>query len=229
MAAKSITFNSFSLQDTNFLTKDIIYRNLPSRSIDIEPYSRRDGFRLVDSYYLLKDISVSGMLSNDTEANLKTSLDNMKKALNIEEANLDIGDGATTIRYVCTLASLDIPEEHYNITNLPYKIVFRCEPFGQATSTTTLTRSITGSPASAFSTIGSAPPSPVFKWVCNGAPSAPITQISLRIYNTGGTPADMTITVPSVALDASGDYLEIDITLMTVKVSHDGGAAVEID
>jgi len=227
--SKSITFNSFSLQDTNFLTKDIIYRNLPSRSIDIEPYSRRDGFRLVDSYYNLKDISVAGMLSRDTEANLKTSLDDMKKALNVEEANLDIGDGAGTMRYVCTVASIDIPEEHYHITNLPYKIVFRCEPFGQATSTTTITRTVTGSPASVFTTVGSAPQLPIFKWVCTGAPSAPITQIVLRVYNTDGTPSDMSITVPSLALDANGDYLEIDTNLMTVKVSHDGGAATEID
>ncbi|KKM01334.1 hypothetical protein LCGC14_1795490, partial [marine sediment metagenome] len=33
----------------------------------------------------------------------------------------------------------------------------------------------------------------------------------------------------SLVLDADGDYLEIDIDAMTVKVSYDGGGATEID
>jgi len=226
MSAKSITFNGQNLQDSYFLTKDIIYRNLPSKSIDIEPNSRRDGFRLINSYYNSKDIEVSGTLSRDTEANLKTSLDTMKSLLNIQSGNLDIDDGGSTIRYVGSVASIEIPEEHYNITTLPYKIVFRCQPFGKATTTTTLTRAVTASISATLTILGSAPTLPVFKWVCNGAPSAPITQI---VLTNAISPYTSTITVPSLALDASGDYLEIDISAMTVKVSHDGGAATEID
>jgi hypothetical protein len=37
------------------------------------------------------------------------------------------------------------------------------------------------------------------------------------------------ITVASLAMDTNTDYLEIDTDAMTVKVSHDGGAAANVD
>ena len=226
--AKTITYNSFDLQDSNFRTKDIIYRNLPNKVIDLELNARRDGFRLVNSYYDMKDIAISGTLTRDTEANLKTSLDSMKESLGVDEANLDIGDGAGTIRYVASVASIDIPEEHYHITSIPYKITFRCQPLGKATSTTTDTKSITNASSSpytnTFDPIGSAGPLPILKWLCVGAPTAAITQIVFSNTTTGDS-----ITVASLAMDANGDYLEIDVNSMTVKVSHDGGAAAEVD
>ena len=225
---KSITFNSFDLQDSNFRTKDIIYRNYPARTIDLEPYPRRDGFRFVNSYYEQKDISVRGTLTRDTEANLKTSVDNLKENLHTEEANLDIGDGATTIRYVCTVSSVDVPEQHYHITQIPYSITFRCQPFGKATSSTVDAKTITqadSSPyANTFDPTGSMGPRPVLKWALSGAPSAAVTQISFE-----NTTVSDTITVGSLTLDADGDYLEIDCENMTVKVSYDGGAATEVD
>ena len=226
--AKTITFNSFNLQDSNFRTKDIIYRNYPGRTIDLEPYPRRDGFRFVNSYYEQKDIIVNGTLTRDTQANLKTSLDSLKENLHTEEGNLDIDDGGTTLRYVCTVAAVNVPEEHYHITRVPYSISFRCQPFGKATSSTVDAKSITQASASpylnTFDPTGSIGPRPVLKWTTSGAPTSAITQISFD--NT--TSSDV-ITVGSLVLDASGDYLEIDTENMTVKVSYDGGAATEVD
>ena len=228
MSAKAISYNSFDFQDSNFRTKDIIYRNLPNKTIDLEPNARRDGFRLINTYYNSKDIVISGTLTRDTEANLKTSLDSMKEALNTDESNLDIGDGSGTIRYIASVASIDIPEEHFNITHIPYKIVFRCQPMGKTTTTTVDTKSITEASASPYTgTInptGSAGPLPTLKWLCAGIPTAAITQI---VFNN--TTTTDSITIASLALDADGDYLEIDIDAMTVKVSHDGGAATDID
>ncbi len=223
--AKNITYNSFSLQDSYFRTKDIIYRNMPSKVIDLEPNARRDGFRLVNTYYEMKDITVSGTLTRDTEANLKTSLDSMKEALHSDEAALDIDDGGGTIRYVCSVEAVDVPEEHYHITRIPYQITFRCQPFGHATTSVTETNSINSTPFSTtINPTGSAPPSPSLKWTCDGAPTTPITEIVFSNTTTGDS-----ITVESLAMDASGDYLIIDTDEMTVKVSHDGGAATEVD
>ncbi len=226
--AKTLTYNSFDLQTDYFRTKDIIYRNMPNKVIDLEPKARRDGFFIVNSYFDLKDVIISGTLTRDTEANLKTSLDSMKESLDVDEANLDIGDGAGTIRYVASVASIDIPEEHYHITSIPYKITFRCQPLGKTTTTTTDTKSITNASSSpytnTFDPTGSAGPLPVLKWLCVGAPTAAITQIIFNNITTGDS-----ITVASLALDANGDYLEIDIDAMSVKVSHDGGAATSID
>ena len=225
MSAKNIVFNSFSLQDSYFRTKNIIYRNFPNKVIDLELNSRRDGFRFINSYYDSKDITVSGTLTRDTEANLKISLDSMKESLHTDESILDIDDGAGTIRYVCSVESLSVPEEHYHITRIPYQINFRCQPFGHTTTSVSETNSINSSPyGTTINPTGSAPPLPILKWTCVGVPSAPITQIVFSNTTTGDS-----ITVPSLVLDASGDYLEIDTDAMTVIRSYDGGAETSID
>jgi len=224
--SKSITFNSFSLQDSSFRTKDIIYRNTPEKIIDLIPKSRRDGFDLVNTYYESKEITVTGILTRDTEANLKISLDLMKAALHVDESNLDINDGGTTMRFVATVKSINIPEEHYHITQLPYEIVFIAEPFMKSTTTTTVTKSgITSSPVNdTFDPVGSVGPRPVIKWLLTTLPSAAITEIKFE-----NTALSESITIPSLALDASGDYLIIDCENMTVKRSYDGGAETSID
>lgn len=228
MAAKSIQFNTFDLQNSFFRTKDIIYRNYPARTIDLEPYSRGDGFRFVNSYYELRDIIVKGTLTRDTEANLKTSLDSLKENLHTEEGNLDISDGGTTLRYVCTVASVNVPEEHYHITRVPYSMTFRCQPFGKATSATVDAKTITQASSSpytnTFDPLGSMGPKPTLKWTLDGDPYTVITQISFV-----NTTTDDTITVGNLLLDADGDYLEIDCDEMTVKTSYDGGTATEVD
>ncbi len=225
MSAKAITYNSHDFQDANFRTKDIIYRNLPEKVIDIELKARKDGFLITNAYYSSKDISISGTLTRDTEANLRTSIDSMKESLHVDEANLDIDDGGSTIRYVASVASIDIPEEHYHITQVPYRITFRCQPFGHSTSSVTSTNSITSTPYSTtINPTGSAPPSPSLKWTCDGAPTAAITQIVFTNTTNGDS-----ITIPSLVLDANGDYLVIDTNLMTVKKSYDGGAEVDVD
>ena len=228
MSVKQLTYNSFDLQDSTFLTKDIVYRNIPSKIINLIPKSRRDGFFIQNTYYESKEIAVRGTISRDTETNLKISVDAMKEALYADEANLDIDDGSGTMRFIASVQSINIPEEHYHITQLPFEIIFTCQPFGQATSTTTDNKTITqadSSPyANTFDPTGSMGPTPILKWACSGIPTSAITQIKIENTTTGES-----ITVPSLVLDADGDYLEIDCENMTVKRSYDGGAETDID
>lgn len=223
--SKSISYNSFSLQDSNFKTKDIIYRDLPAKVLDLEPLPRRDGFRFVNAYYSDKQITASGNVTADTEAELRTVVDNMKKALDTDEANLDIDDGGSTVRWVCSVESIDVPEQHFNITRLPYSISFKCQPFGKTTAITTTTNSIVNT-ASATNTIvvtGSAVPRPVIRWTVSGTPSSAITGVSL----VNSTTTD-TITFTGLALSGSGDYLEVDTDSMSA-VQNTGSGEVEID
>lgn len=225
MSAKSITYNSFSLQDSNFLTKDIIYRNLPSKVLDLEPLSRRDGFRFVNSYYSDKQITASGNVTADTESALRTIVDNMKRALNTDEANLDIADGGSTVRWVCSVESIDVPEQHYNITRLPYAISFKCQPFGKSTSQTTSTNSIvnTNSSSGTLVVIGSASPRPVVRWTVSGTPSSAITAISLTNNTTGDI-----LAATGLTLSGDGDYFEVDTEDMSA-VQNTGSGEVEKD
>jgi len=225
MSIKNVTYNNFDLQSDDFLTKDIIYRNSPKKTLDIEPLSRRDGFRVVNSFYSDKSITISGNVTADTEAALRTLIDNMKKALDTDEANLDIDDGGSTVRWVCSVENIDVPEQFYNITRLPYSISFKCQPFGKSTTMTTVTNSIVNT-SSASNTIvitGSASPRPIIRWTVSGTPTTDITSISL----VNNTTTD-TITVASLALNGNGEYLEIDTDDMSV-VQSIGAGEVEID
>lgn len=222
---KAITFNSFSLQDTNWRTKDIIYRNLPVRSLDTELISRGDGFRLINAYYTSKDITVSGTVTADTEAALRILVDNMKKALYTTEANLDITDGSTTLRWVATVSNISVPEEHYHITRIPYSITFRCQPIATSTASVTDTNSIvnTSSDTDTVVITGSIAPKPVIRWTVSGAPSSAITAIQFANTTSGDT-----IAVSGLVLNGNTDYLEIDTDNMTV-VYNTGSGEVDID
>lgn len=224
----SIQFNNYSLQDNDIRVKDIIYRNLPEKIINLEPKIRRDGFRLINTYYSEKEIKVAGSVTKDTSAELKVKVDAMKEALHIDEANLDIDDGGTTIRWICSVKEINVPEQHYHITRIPFNISFVCQPFGKSITNTNDLKTITNASTSPYvntiNPVGSAPPLPTLKWTLDNIPTTPITQIVFANSTTGDS-----ITVSSLALDATGDYLEINCDNMTVKVSHDGGSATSVD
>jgi hypothetical protein len=230
MAAKSITINSLSVQDSNFITDTIIYRNNPSKTLNTFQKNRNDGFVLQSQYYTEKNISVSGNINCSTEADLKTKIDTLKEAVSgDDEFNVDIDDAGNTMRFTCVLESLSIPEKHYHITNVPFSLSLKCQPFGKMTTAVTSTNSITNASSIPYSVsinpTGSLSPKPNIKWeIITGIPTTPITQVILNNITTGDI-----ITVPSLALDAVGDYLKIDCDAMTVFVSHDGGEEVAID
>lgn len=227
--AKNITVNGLSLQNTNSITQDIIYRNLPTKTFNTQQKSRNDGFILQSSYYTEKNISVSGNLSCSSEASLKSKINEIKEAMIDDEFDVDIEDGGTTIRYVCSLDSFSVPEKHYHITNVPFSLSLKCQPFGKATTATTSSNSITNASSSPYvvtiNPTGSIAPKPTIKWeIITSTPSADITQIVFTNSNSGDT-----ITISSLTLDAVGDYLEIDCENMTSKVSYNGGAETDID
>jgi len=228
--AKEISLNGLDIQDSNFITENIIYRNAPTKSQNILQKSRNDGFILQSQYYTEKNIIVSGNINCSTESDLKTKIDTLKEYTSgTDEFNVDIDDAGSTMRFVCSLESLNIPEKHYNITNVPFNISLKCQPFGKYTTATTDSNTITNASASPYlNTIdptGSVAPKPVLKWtVATGTPTTAITQIVFTNITTGDV-----ITVAGLALDAVGDYLEIDCENLTVMVSHDFGAKTAID
>lgn len=198
---------------------------MPAKTLDLEPLVRRDGFRTINTYYVDKDIEISGTVTYDTEADLLAGVTAMKKALSVTEANLDIDDGGTTVRWVATVSSISIPEQHYHITRLPYSIVFKCQPFGKKTTSTTSTNSIVNTSSATNSVVvaGSAVPRPVVTWTVSGTPSSAITVIAF----TNNTTSD-TFSVSGLSLVGDGDYLELDTENMTV-VYNTGSGEVTTD
>ena len=221
MAEKQITINGLDIQTENYIVSDILYRGNTSKTINTFQKSRNDGFVLQSQYYTEKDISVSGNINCSTEADLKTKIDTLKEAVSGDnEFNVDIDDAGNTMRFTCVLESLSIPEKHYHITNVPFSLSLKCQPFGKATTAVTSTNSITNASSSPYvvsiNPTGSVAPKPTIKWeVITSTPSADITQISLENTTTGDI-----ITISGLELDAVGDYLEIDCDELTSIVSY---------
>jgi len=173
----------------------------------------------------MKEIRVAGSVTADTEAELRTLLDNMKKALNATEQTLIIDDGGTNVQWTASVASIEIPEEHFHITRVPFQIIFRCHPFGEATSSSSNTNSITNTASETNSVViaGSAAPRPVITWTVSGTPSSAITGITFVNNTTSDT-----FSVTGLSLVGNGDYLELDTDNMTV-VYNTGSGEVATD
>lgn len=130
----TITFNSYSLQSTSFKTRIIQHTNIPGKLIQTEARARSDGQSVVNVRYSNRVILVEGHLSAATRDLLVQKIDEMKLNLDGISGTLDIAYGSTTRRYYGTVQKLDLPEDFFNIDNVPYSIEFLCaDPFGYAT------------------------------------------------------------------------------------------------
>lgn len=115
------TFNSFSLQDSNFITERIVFKGYAQRENVRAKVNRREGIKLLASEFGEKEVRIEGKLIASSASDLQSKLDGLKKALTVEEGSLIIEAGRT---FLATVADLTIPDEHYNQTRAPYEITF---------------------------------------------------------------------------------------------------------
>lgn len=116
---------------STILTSNITYRHLSQKDIIMREDTIRDSFDIVDVRYSRKIITVTGWLISDSVANLRTLRDNFMNNLRPSEGDLTIDYGLSTLVYKATVQSIDVPEEFWHITQLPFTITFLCEPFGK--------------------------------------------------------------------------------------------------
>jgi len=113
------------------LTSNITYRHLSQKDIITREDTIRDSFDIVDVKYSRKIITVTGWLISNSVANLRTLRDNFMHNLRPSEGDLTIDYGSSTLVYKATVQSIDVPEEFWHITQLPFTATFLCEPFGK--------------------------------------------------------------------------------------------------
>lgn len=133
--AYNISFNGYSLQNSNFRSRVIQHTNIPGKVIQAEARARADGLNVVNVRYTSRVIEVEGQLTSTDRDTLVGVIDTMKLNLNGASGVLDIDYGNGTRRYYATVQDLQLPEDFYNITSVPYKVSFFCaDPFGYATT-----------------------------------------------------------------------------------------------
>ncbi len=215
----SISFNSYVLQNSSFRTQIIQHTNIPTKIIQTETKARADGLTIVNVKYGQREINVEGLLSASDRNTLVGLIDTMK--LNLKDASgvLDIDYGNSTRRYYATVADLQLPEEFYSITSVPYKIKFICaDPFGYATVSGMI--SLPGQTALLLDTVitmsGSIDSDPAIQLTINTGSS-----VSLITLSNESTREVIIISKPGGNF-ANSDVLMIDSKNKSVKINNSG-------
>lgn len=134
------TFESFSLQDSNFITERIVFKGYADRSLIRGKINRREGVKLLGTEFGQKEITIQGVVIGSSASNLQSLLDGMKKALTTEEGSLIIETGRT---FRATVQNIAIGDEHYNQTKAPWEVTFiTSDPFAEG-STQTVVQNVT--------------------------------------------------------------------------------------
>lgn len=217
--AYSVSFNGYVLQNSSFRTRVIQHTNIPQKLIQTEPKARDSGATLVDVRYGTRSIEVDGMLSAVDRNTLVGIIDAMKLALKDASGTLDIDYGNSTRRYYATVSDLQLPEDFYNISQVPYKVIFLCaDPFGYSTTSGNL--SFTGQTAQLLDTVitmsGSIDSDPVVQLTVNTA-----TGFSLLTISNENTGESIIISKPGGNF-ANSDVVLIDSKRKLVQINNSG-------
>lgn len=131
----AVTFNGYALQNASFRTRIIQHTNIPSKLIQAEARARADGMNIVNVRYSSRSIEVEGIMTAADRQSLVTLIDTMKLNLKDASGTLLIDYGNSQRMYIATVDDIKIPEDFYNISQVPYTISFFCaDPFGYATT-----------------------------------------------------------------------------------------------
>lgn len=116
------TFDGFSLQDSNYIIQDIVYRTIPSRTLDVQKIARRTGSKLLASDFDTRSISMSGYILGSTISDLRDKIDNLHNNVTRKaDGVLQMEESRTASALV---SNLSIADSHYNQTMVPFEIEF---------------------------------------------------------------------------------------------------------
>ena len=137
----SPTYNSFSLQDTNYITSEVNYRTTPKRDIVLETIARKPGRKILSTEFGPREISLSGFILGTDVTDLKTRVDNFNSNVTQDTMGTLILETGREIQAI--VDQVNIPDPFYTQAMVPFSVKFVCpDPFfygAQQTATTTVT------------------------------------------------------------------------------------------
>jgi hypothetical protein len=75
------TFNTFSFNDSNFITERVVFKGYAGREVIRAHIARREGIKVLNTEFGEKEISLEGVVIGSSASNLQLLLDNMKKSI----------------------------------------------------------------------------------------------------------------------------------------------------
>lgn len=121
-------FEGFSLQDDNYITREMEYRNTPVRSLDREKISRRPGVKLLANEFGERSVRINGYILGSSASDLQDKIDDLHDNITRQnEGSLYV----TADRYAtATVVSVGIADPHYAQDFVPFEIEFLlADPF----------------------------------------------------------------------------------------------------
>lgn len=162
----SIKFDSTELVNTTYVPRFVKHESSPERENILLPITRQNGSVRVSSRYATKTITLQGILTGTTQANLEANIDAFKELFSRVDKNLDIDWNGATRRYVATCVKHEFDRDHFHLLFVPWTAEFIVPAgIGKDTSETSLydTSGITATSTTiTLAFLGSAQPKPVF-------------------------------------------------------------------
>jgi len=116
------TFDGFSLQDDNYITSNVSYRNSPSRNLDSQKITRRPGTKLLSTDFAEKTISLQGSILASSPLELQTLIDTLNE--NITRKDNVVVYLEANRSAVATVSSVGIAESSYNMDYAQFEMEF---------------------------------------------------------------------------------------------------------
>jgi hypothetical protein len=118
----AITFDGFSLQDSNYISQDVTYRNIPDRELDAQKISRRPGVKLLSSEFGAREVTIKGSIIGSSASDLQEKIDNLHLNVTRKEIGLlSIESGRSGDAIV---SSVTIADPHYALDYVPFEVQF---------------------------------------------------------------------------------------------------------
>lgn len=208
----SIKFDNTELVGATYTPRYVKHESSPDREIVTLPIIRQNGSVKISARYGEKTITLEGIITGSSMADLESKIDTMKELFSRQDKNLDIDWNGGTRRYVATCVKHNFDRDHYNISFCPWSAEFLV-PLGVGvdTSATSLydTSSITADTTNVTLTFaGSAQPKPIFTIDMTTAGSAQVIKL---INNDTGQ---------FIKIDgpfSNADQIIVDCNALTVK------------
>lgn len=185
----AITFDGFSLEDSNYIISDLNYRGGPRRDLIPQKTSRRPGVKYTNVEFSERQINMSGYILGSSVSDLKDKIDNMFKNIVRKAEGTLVIDSDRSINAVASQVIIEDP--HYTKTFVPFELEFRStEPFWKGAQQIIDLTVVSGTGTFTYTTTisGSAFAEPYFTYSApSGSGDTNTTGLSINYGPTGQT------------------------------------------
>ncbi len=124
VTAQSVIFNGYLINGVYYITERTTHDSAPTRQMVEYKIARRDGDKLVSSWWSKKEIEITGYIQISNQSDYEYLEDQLKQLLAMPQSNLDIYFRGSTRRYVATASEVSVNRDSDNIDWAPFTIKF---------------------------------------------------------------------------------------------------------